>query len=307
MKMAPLLRAIDSTDGIAATLIHTGQHYDAALSDIFFEQLQMRRPDISLDVGSGSQAVQTARILERIEPVLEKGAANGNAFDRLVVVGDVNSTMACAIAAAKLLIPVAHIEAGLRSFDRAMPEEINRILTDSISDLLLVSDPIGVDHLRREGHSDENIHLVGNLMIDTLRHQLPQAKLSTVLADNDLSPGQYGVVTLHRPSNVDDPKTLESILNVLADVSSRMPLAFPIHPRTAARINEFNLQGLIDKSPGIRALPPLGYLEFLCLTSSSQVIVTDSGGLQEESTALGIPCLTMRENTERPIHSGPGQ
>lgn len=300
MKMAPLLRAISGRDDVNSSLIHTGQHYDAALSDVFFDQLDIQKPDVSLEVGSGSQAQQTARILERIEPVLESGAPGGGKFDRLVVVGDVNSTMAAAIAAAKLGISIAHVEAGLRSFDRGMPEEINRIVTDSISDQLLVSDPIGVQHLQNEGHRDDQIYLVGNLMIDTLRHSLSQANELNVLSELGLNPKGYGVVTLHRPSNVDCVKTLGAILTVLAEISLEMPLVFPVHPRTKARIDSFGLAQLLEQSK-ITLLPPQGYLEFLTLTSSAQVIVTDSGGLQEESTALGIPCLTMRANTERPI------
>ncbi|WP_146601609.1 non-hydrolyzing UDP-N-acetylglucosamine 2-epimerase [Novipirellula aureliae] len=301
MKMAPLLRALNATGKANATLIHTGQHYDKTLSDVFFEQLEIQKPDVSLDVGSGTQAGQTAKILERIEPVLEAGGTNGKPFDYLVVVGDVNSTMAAAIAAAKLQIKVAHVEAGLRSFDRAMPEEINRIVTDSISDLLLVSDPAGIDHLKREGHPDSAIHLVGNLMIDTLMHSLEKSKSTSVLSDFKLMPKQYGVVTLHRPSNVDDKETLTGILKVLKKVSDELPIVFPIHPRTAARIESFGIQSLLDDAPGITVMPPQGYLEFLSLTSNSKVIVTDSGGLQEESTVMSIPCLTMRENTERPI------
>lgn len=300
MKMAPLIRAIHATERMKATLIHTGQHYDESLSDVFFDQLDIPKPDVSLDVGSGTQASQTARILERIEPVLEAGA-DGKKFDWLVVVGDVNSTMAAAIAAAKLCIPIAHVEAGLRSFDREMPEEINRIVTDSITDLLLVSDPAGLDHLKKEGHPDQNIHLVGNLMIDTLMHSLEKARKLPVLSQMGLTAKKYGVVTLHRPSNVDDKETLSAILRVLKTVSEELPLAFPIHPRTSARIESFGLQSMLDDGPNIHVLPPLGYLEFLALTSESRVIVTDSGGLQEESTALHIPCLTMRSNTERPI------
>lgn len=300
MKMAPLLRAIDARDELKASLIHTGQHYDAALSDVFFEQLEMRRPDVSLGIGSGTQAGQTARILEGIEPVLQHGLTGERPFDRLVVVGDVNSTMAAAIAAAKLGIAISHVEAGLRSFDRTMPEEINRLITDAISDQLLVSEPSGVENLRREGHADSSIHLVGNLMIDTLKHLLPQAQSTSVLEEHGLKPGHYGVVTLHRPSNVDDPDVLAGLLEVLADLSQELPLAFPLHPRTAARITQFGLDSSLSKAPGILKLPPLGYLEFLALTSSAKMIVTDSGGLQEESTALGVPCLTMRENTERP-------
>lgn len=301
MKMAPLLRALDEYPDCRATLIHTGQHYDSQLSDVFFDDLGMRRPDIHLEVGSGKHGVQTARVLEKMEEVLEAGAGNGGRYQRLVVVGDVNSTMAATLAAVKLGVPVAHVEAGLRSFDRAMPEEINRIVTDSLSDMLLVSEPAGLDNLRREGHDNGHVHLVGNIMIDTLRRQLPAARKSDVLARLGLEPGAYGVVTLHRPSNVDQRETLGPLVDVLAEISRELKIVFPIHPRTTARLAEFGLLGRIEAAPGIIRQPPLGYLEFLALTSQAKVIVTDSGGLQEESTALGIPCLTMRENTERPI------
>jgi len=303
MKMAPLLRALAEPrvcDLVRPTLIHTGQHYDANLSDIFFAELDMQRPDISLDVGSASHGVQTARVLERMEAVLAQGPPAGGRFDRLVVVGDVNSTMAASLAAVKLGIPVAHVEAGLRSFDRTMPEEINRIVTDAIADLLLVSEPAGVDNLRREGHAADQIHLVGNVMIDTLFHMLPKAREVGGPKRLGLAAGQYGVVTLHRPANVDDAETLAGLLDVLADVSGRIPLVFPIHPRTDQRITQHGLRGRIEAATGLRTLPPLGYLDFLALTSQARVIVTDSGGLQEESTALGIPCLTLRPNTERP-------
>ncbi|MEO2048195.1 MAG: UDP-N-acetylglucosamine 2-epimerase (non-hydrolyzing) [Pirellulales bacterium] len=304
MKMAPLLRALEgeSLAGKArATLIHTGQHYDKNLSDVFFEELGMRRPDISLEVGSGSHAVQTARVLERMEEVLQKGPAGGGRFDRLVVVGDVNSTMAASLAAVKLGVSVAHVEAGLRSFDRTMPEEINRIVTDSISDLLLVSDPAGIDNLAHEGHPDEQVHLVGNVMIDTLMRMLPQAGELDSPGSLGLEPGQYGVVTLHRPANVDDPKVLAGLVEVLVDISSKIPLVFPVHPRTAERLARTGLLDQFEQASGIHLREPLGYLNFLSLTSQARVIVTDSGGLQEESTVLGIPCLTMRPNTERPV------
>jgi len=304
MKMAPLLRALSDTrfaGRVAVTLIHTGQHYDPNLSDVFFSQLNMQRPDICLDVGSGRHGVQTARVLERIESVLIDGPSSGGQFDRLVVVGDVNSTLAASLAAAKLGIPIAHVEAGLRSFDRTMPEEINRIMTDSIADLLLVSEPVGVDNLLREGHSKQQVHLVGNTMIDTLYHMLPKAKETCGPSQYGLEPGQYGVVTLHRPSNVDDTETLTQLIDVFMDVSQRIPLLFPVHPRTADCLARANLLERMKATPGLFVLPPLGYLEFLALTSQSRVLVTDSGGLQEESTALGIPCLTLRENTERPI------
>jgi UDP-N-acetylglucosamine 2-epimerase (non-hydrolysing) len=304
MKMAPLLRALDG-DGfrekVAVTLVHTGQHYDANLSDVFFDELGMRRPDISLDVGSGNHAVQTARVLERMEKVLEKGPSEGRVFDRLVVVGDVNSTMAATLAAVKLGVPVAHVEAGLRSFDRSMPEEINRIVTDSLADLLLVSEPTGIDNLRREGHSEDQIHLVGNVMIDTLYHMLPQAKELDSPGRLRLRPKEYGVVTLHRPANVDNPTTLAGLVDVLLDVSSDIPLVFPVHPRTAERLSQSGLHARMENATGLHLLPPMGYLGFLSLISQARVIVTDSGGLQEESTVLGIPCLTLRPNTERPV------
>jgi UDP-N-acetylglucosamine 2-epimerase (non-hydrolysing) len=301
MKMAPLLRALEAHPHVRPVLIHTGQHYDAALSDVFFEELGMRRPDISLEVGSGKHGAQTAKILERMEATLEQGPPGGGRYDRVVVVGDVNSTMAAALAAAKLLIPVAHVEAGLRSFDRTMPEEINRIVTDAISDMLLVSDPAGVVNLKQEGRPDEQIHLVGNVMIDTLRRLLPLAQKRDMLAQYGLRAGEYGVVTLHRPSNVDEPQTLSRLLEVLADCGKRLPLVFPLQPRTRSKLEVFGMADRLTRSPGLIATEPLGYLDCLCLTSQAKVVVTDSGGLQEESTALGVPCLTMRENTERPV------
>ena len=300
MKMAPLLRALRSYEHVRPVLIHTGQHYDAALSDVFFEELEMPRPEVSLEVGSGSHAVQTARVLERMEEALQQGAPGGGRYDRVVVVGDVNSTMAAALAAAKLCIPVSHVEAGLRSFDRTMPEEINRIVTDSISDQFVVSEPSGVEQLRSEGHPESHIHLVGNVMIDTLRRLLPRAKERSVLAELELRPGEYGVVTLHRPSNVDEPQVLSRLLDVLQDCSRRIPLVFPMHPRTRAKVQAMGLGDRLHGG-GLHVLEPLGYLDCLALTSQARVIVTDSGGLQEESTALGVPCLTMRDNTERPV------
>ena len=301
MKMAPLLRALEAYEDAHATLVHTGQHYDSQLSDVFFQELGMKKPEIHLEVGSGKHGAQTARILEKMEEVLERGAADGSQFDRLVVVGDVNSTMAATLAAAKLGIPVAHVEAGLRSFDRTMPEEINRIVTDSLSDLLLVSEPAGIENLKKEGHDDRHVRLVGNIMIDTLRSQLEAAKGLGVLQRLGLEAGRYGVVTLHRPSNVDQPETLGALIDVLIDISREMKLVFPVHPRTKGRLEKFGLLKKMADAAGIVEQPPLGYMEFLALTSQARVIVTDSGGLQEESTALGIPCLTMRENTERPI------
>lgn len=306
MKMAPLLRALEAYPEVQTTLIHTGQHYDAQLSDIFFEELGMRRPDISLEVGSGKHGAQTARILERFEAVLEEGPPGGGKYNRVVVVGDVNSTLAATLVTVKLGIPVAHVEAGLRSFDRSMPEEINRIVTDSLSDMLLVSEPAGMDNLLREGHAEERLYLVGNVMIDTLRRLLPKAQSRDILERVRLEKGRYGVVTLHRPANVDEPETLARLLEVLVEVARDLPLVFPIHPRTEARLQHFGLLERLKTAPGMVLLPSQGYLDFLCLTSQARVIITDSGGLQEESTALGIPCLTLRPNTERPItvHEG---
>ncbi len=301
MKMAPLLRAMQSHPNVQTVLIHTGQHYDQNLSDVFFQQLQMKRPDVSLEVGSGKHAVQTARVLERFEEVLEQSASEGKPFDRVIVVGDVNSTMATTLAAVKLGIPVAHIEAGLRSFDRTMPEEINRLLTDAVSDTLFVSEPSGVENLRREGHPAEHIHLVGNVMIDTLFWLLPSAQAGDTLQQLHLEPSQYAVVTLHRPSNVDSAENLAGLLEVLIDTSEKLPVVFPIHPRTKNRLTQFGLATKLDAAAGVRQLPPASYLDFLALTSQAKVIITDSGGLQEESTALSIPCLTTRSNTERPV------
>lgn len=301
MKIAPLLRALQAYPQVRAVLIHTGQHYDENLSDVFFDELGMKRPEVSLEVGSGKHAVQTARVLERMEEVLEQGTANGKPYHRMVVVGDVNSTMAATLAAVKLGIPVAHVEAGLRSFDRTMPEEINRIVTDSVCDTLLVSEPAGLENLRREGHPENHLHLVGNVMIDTLMWMLPRAAARDTHRQHGLEPGRYGVVTLHRPSNVDQPETLAPLLDVLAETSRDLPLIFPIHPRTKQRIEQFGLTERLESAKGIVQLPPLGYLDFLALSSQAKVIVTDSGGLQEESTVLGIPCLTARFNTERPV------
>jgi len=301
MKIAPILRAFEKHNCLDPVLIHTGQHYDSNLSDIFFEELGIKRPEISLGIGSGSHGKQTAEILIAIENVLVEASENGTPFHRMIVVGDVNSTMAATIAAAKLLIPVAHVEAGLRSFDITMPEEINRMLTDSICDMLLPSEPDGVKNLQHEGHDDSKIHLVGNVMIDTLMNQVERAKESNILQDLSLVPGKYGVVTLHRPANVDDEKVLGELLKVLLEISENLPLVFPIHPRTKSRLEAFGFLNLLESASNITCLGPAGYNDFLCLTSQAKVIVTDSGGLQEESTALGVPCLTMRPNTERPI------
>ena len=244
---------------------------------------------------------QTARILERMERVLLNGPPSGGTFDYVVVVGDVNSTLAAAIAAAKLGIRIAHIEAGLRSFDRSMPEEINRLVTDSIADLLFVSEPAGVENLIREGHPADHIKLVGNVMIDTLHHMSARANELAVAHQLGLRPREYGVITMHRPSNVDSNSTLAALVDVLIDISNDIPFVFPVHPRTSNALDRAGLRQRMEKAENLRLMEPLGYLPFLSLTSHARVIVTDSGGLQEESTALGIPCLTLRSNTERPI------
>ena len=301
MKMAPLLWALKAYPSVGTTLIHTGQHYDENLSDVFFAELNMPRPDVFLEVGSGRHGVQTARVLERCEEVLLGGGRDGRPFDRVIVVGDVNSTLAAALAAVKLGIPVAHVEAGLRSFDRSMPEEINRLVTDAVADLLLVSEPAGMENLLREGHPQRQLHLTGNVMIDTLCRLLPLARRRDSLSRYRLTPGKYGVITLHRPANVDVAEVLTELVDVVIETSRDLRLVYPVHPRTGQRLEQFGLAARLAAASGVVVLPPLGYLDFLALTSQARLIVTDSGGLQEESTALGIPCLTTRWNTERPI------
>ncbi len=296
MKIAPLMRAYRAHPDIAPLLVHTGQHYDEKMSRQFFDELEIPRPDINLEVGSGSHARQTAAILERFEPVLLEHRP-----DAVLVVGDVNSTVACALAAAKLGAAVFHVEAGLRSFDRSMPEEINRVLTDAISDLLFVSEPSGAENLRREGIPEDRIHFVGNVMIDTLERCRERAAASGILDALALEPGGYAVLTLHRPSNVDDPAVLAGLLGALEEVQRDLPVAFPIHPRTRKSLASAGLEARVGAMPGLRLLDPLGYLDFLRLLSEAAVVLTDSGGIQEETTILGVPCLTLRENTERPV------
>ena len=292
MKIAPVVEAMREA-GLPQYLVHTGQHYDEKMSRLFFEELGIPAPDLNLEVGSGSQAVQTAEILRGFEPVvLEKRP------DMVVVVGDVNSTMACTLVAVKLGIPVAHIEAGLRSFDRSMPEEINRIVTDSLSDLLFVSEPSGMVNLRSEGVPDEKVHFVGNVMIDTLLRHRESANRSDVRARLGVDSGPYILVTLHRPSNVDDPLKLAGLLRALDDLARELPVVFPIHPRTRKNAME---AGLGPELGRLVTTDPLGYLDFLNLMSDAKVVITDSGGVQEETTVLGVPCLTVRENTERPV------
>jgi UDP-N-acetylglucosamine 2-epimerase (non-hydrolysing) len=293
MKMAPIISAIHRRGGGASqVLVHTGQHYDDAMSASFFRDLGMPAPDINLEVGSGTHTEQTARVMLAFEKVVIREQP-----DWVVVVGDVNSTLACALVAGKLCVPVAHVEAGLRSFDRTMPEEINRVLTDQLADLLLTPSPDADANLWREGISPERIVRVGNVMIDTLFQQLEKAEQSQVINDLALDPRGFAVLTLHRPSNVDDASSLRNLFDALSEIARRLPIVFPAHPRTQARIHEFG----INLPDGILVMAPFGYLDFLRLWSQSRLVMTDSGGLQEETTALGIPCLTLRENTERPI------
>ncbi len=303
MKMAPLIRALGANPDVPpAVLVHTGQHYDPSMNAKLFEDLQLPAPDLNLEVGSGTHAVQTAEIMKRFEPVVDAQQPSC-----VVIVGDVNSTLACSLVAAKKNVPVVHVEAGLRSFDRTMPEEINRILTDQISDLLYTTERSAHANLAREGIDDDKIHFVGNLMIDSLLSHKPRAVPVATLLDQAGVRGsaqqewqRFGVVTLHRPSNVDDLETLRPLLRALHDASGLLPLICPLHPRTRANIDRFGLSELIA-SPRILVLPPQGYLEMLGLMSGATVVMTDSGGIQEETTALGVPCLTLRENTERPI------
>ena len=306
MKIAPILRELDQLENIETTLVHTGQHYDKNLSEVFFEELDIRKPDVFLNVGSGSHAEQTAAVMVSVEKELLTAKEIGKPVDQLIVVGDVNSTVAATLAASKLNIPVAHVEAGLRSRDRTMPEEINRLVTDSISSTLLCSEPAGVENLLSEGAARESVHLVGNVMIDTLKQQVENAKRNDLLNRIGLTSRNYAVVTLHRPANVDDPNILENLLRLLVRTAEALPILFPVHPRTKSKMEEFGLLNLVQDTRNFHLLGPLGYRDFLCLTSQARVIVTDSGGLQEESTALGVPCLTMRENTERPITCSEG-
>ncbi len=303
MKMAPILRAFAAhVPAIPTLLVHTGQHYDKDMNDRLFEDLRLPRPDLNLEVGSGSHAVQTAEVMRRFEPVIDTYRPSC-----VLVVGDVNSTLACTLVAVKKGVPVVHVEAGLRSYDRAMPEEINRVLTDQVADRLYTTERNAGNNLAREGITSERICFVGNVMIDSLLHNrelaaMPAATVAAGGRDPALIDGAsgYGVITLHRPSNVDHPETLASLLGVLGEIAQRLPLVFALHPRTRANIERFGLSRLLD-NPRLILLPPQGYLEMLGLLAGARIVLTDSGGLQEETTALGVPCLTIRENTERPI------
>jgi UDP-N-acetylglucosamine 2-epimerase (non-hydrolysing) len=296
MKVAPIYAEMRRRESdFEPLIVHTGQHYDAAMSDAFFEDLRMPRPDVYLGIGSASHAVQTARIMLEFEPVLLEKKP-----DWVLVVGDVNSTIACALVCSKLGVKVAHVEAGLRSRDRTMPEEINRLLTDQISDLLLTPSQDGNENLKAEGISEDKIRFVGNVMIDSLLRNLEIAENSKIREELNLTEKSYAVLTLHRPSNVDEREVFAGLLDALLEISEKLPIIFPVHPRTKARISEFGFAETIEKS-NLWLIEPLGYLDFMRLYSGARLVLTDSGGLQEETTALGIPCVTLRENTERPI------
>jgi UDP-N-acetylglucosamine 2-epimerase (non-hydrolysing) len=294
MKIAPIMKVMSSHQGLfEQTLVHTGQHYDDAMSDIFFNEFELSAPDVNLEVGSGSHAWQTAQVMLRFEPVVLDYKP-----DWVITVGDVNSTLACSLVCSKLGFPVAHVEAGLRSFDRSMPEEINRLLTDQIADLLFTPSQDGNENLANEGIAADKIHFVGNVMIDTLVQLLPNAEARWSKLRERLGLDQYLLVTLHRPSNVDNLSSLKDILEALEEVSKRIQVLFPIHPRTRQRIDQFGFDSMIK---GIKVLEPIGYLDFMSLQMHAKVVLTDSGGVQEETTYLGIPCITARPNTERPI------
>ena len=296
MKVAPLHKAFQKYPSISHRIVHTGQHYDANMSKVFFDDLELPHPDVYLGIGSGSHAVQTARIMVDFEKIVLAEEPN-----MVIVVGDVNSTLACSLVCSKFLIPVVHVEAGLRSFDRTMPEEINRIITDSIADLLFVSERSGLTNLRNEGIPDSKVFFVGNVMIDSLVHFKEKAARSTIRKTLGVEGKQYAIVTLHRPSNVDVRDNLASILSMLDKISQRQTVIFPVHPRTRKMISEFKLSERLLSNTNLILCDPLGYLEFLCLLESASLAITDSGGIQEETTYLGIPCFTMRENTERPV------
>ncbi|WP_395617065.1 non-hydrolyzing UDP-N-acetylglucosamine 2-epimerase [Aquirufa sp.] len=296
MKVAPLHRAIQKLAGWTSKIVHTGQHFDAKMSDVFFTQLELPEPDFFLGIGGGSHTEVTAKIMVAFEKIVEAEKP-----DLIIVVGDVTSTLACALVAIKMGIKVAHVEAGLRSFDRTMPEELNRILTDSVADYLFVTEESGMQHLKNEGVADERVFFAGNVMIDSLVRYQEKAKTTTILEDLGLSTSDYIVMTMHRPANVDTKEGLESILELIELSSQDTKIIFPIHPRTRAHMEKFGLAKRLDQAKNLIMTEPLGYLEFIQLMSNATAILTDSGGIQEETTYLGVPCLTFRDSTERPI------
>jgi UDP-N-acetylglucosamine 2-epimerase (non-hydrolysing) len=289
MKIKPVMDALERR-GAEVVLVHTGQHYDESMNGVFFTDLGIRPPDRFLGVGSGTHAEQTGRVMAAFEPLLDEVRP-----DAVVVVGDINSTLACALVTAKAGPLLAHVEAGLRSRDWTMPEEVNRVVTDRVSDYLLAPSPDAAANLVAEGYREDQIHVVGNVMIDTLLANLERARRGDVLSRLGLEPGEYGLVTLHRPANVDDPDVLAGLLKALGDVAGRCPLVLPVHPRAAGRLAELGVPG------GLRLIPPAGYLDFIALQAAARIVLTDSGGVQEETTALGVPCVTLRDNTERPV------
>lgn len=295
IKIAPIMAAYQGT-GVQPLLVHTGQHYDRQMSDLFFHELGIPEPDINLGVGSGSHAQQTAAIMTAFEPVMLEHKP-----DAVLVVGDVNSTVACGLVAVKLGAKLIHVEAGLRSGDRSMPEEINRIVTDSICDLLFVTEQSGVDNLLREGVAHEKVHLVGNVMIDTLHRNRAAAERSGILTTLELAPGSYALLTLHRPSNVDDSVIFGGLLDALDVIQRELPIVFPIHPRTRKILESSPLGQRVQGMKRLRMIDPAGYLDFMKLTANARIVLTDSGGIQEETTILKVPCLTLRHNTERPV------
>jgi len=296
IKIAPIMHRMRKSPVIEPILLHTGQHYDIEMSKRFFEELNIPTPDISLEVGSDTHAKQVARIMERFDDVCDREKPDG-----ILVVGDVNSTMACSLVAAKKGIKIIHVEAGIRSFDREMPEEINRMVTDAITDLLLPPSRDAVENLLHEGHSTSKIHLVGNIMIDTLMDSQPSIMKSEILQVLGVEERKYALVTLHRPSNVDDITTFKRILKALAKIQERLPVVFPVHPRTRKILENPELKSLVNNMTGLKLCDPLGYFDFGRLVAGCRMVITDSGGIQEESTVYGIPCITIRENTERPI------
>jgi UDP-N-acetylglucosamine 2-epimerase (non-hydrolysing) len=296
MKVAPLYEEMRAHPGIDPLVVHTGQHYDHQMSQLFFDHLGLPRPDVYLGVGSGGHGEQTGRIMIAFERTMKELAP-----DLVLVVGDVNSTIACGLVAVKLGVKLVHVEAGLRSYDRSMPEEVNRVLTDQISDYLFTTERTALDNLRREGIAEDRVFFVGNVMIDSLLKHRAKAAESGVLDQLGLAPRGYGLVTLHRPSNVDEPAVLAGLIEVLGAIATRLPVVFPIHPRTRAKLAEFRLERALRGYPDLKLVDPLGYLDFLKCMDNARYVLTDSGGIQEETTALGVPCITARQNTERPV------